>query len=354
MVSTHMLQSIKVDLKPREVSQNLLKTIENRRVREVLEKRFGLKTGTKQTLESIGKEYGITRERVRQIEADGLRALATPAVYGMAESVFKALEDHLKEHGGIAAEDHFLASISEKKNHPHLQFLLTVGKQFQKAPEGDHARPTWYTAKEAKQAVEKTLATVHRELNETKAPISKQEVLSMIKNTAERVMGTRPRDHQVSNYLGISKQIGENPYGEYGLTDWPTIRPKGVRDKAYLVLQKAAKPLHFREVAGAINAIGWGKRAAHPQTVHNELIKSSDLFVLVGRGLYALREWGYTPGTVADVMRDVIKNAGHPLSREEIVKKVLDKRFVKENTILLNLQNRGLFTRTGEGKYFLV
>lgn len=349
-----MLNRIKVDLKPREVSQKLLSTIQNKRVRDVLTHRFGLKTGEKKTLEAIGKEYGITRERVRQIEADGFRALATPAVYGMAESVFAALEEHLKEHGSVAAEEHFLSSVGDKKSEPHVHFLLTVGKQFKKESEGAHTKPVWFTSKEAKEAVERALSNVHKQLDGEKSPVAKDRLLEMIRKEAERVMGAKPKEHQVSNYLGISKHIAENPYGEYGLAAWPTIRPKGVRDKAYLVLSKSGKPMHFRDVAAGINKMGWGKKPAHPQTVHNELIKSSDLFVLVGRGLYALREWGYTPGTVSEVMTAVMKEAGRPLTREEIVKKVLEKRFVKENTILLNLQNRSMFSRVDANKFFLV
>ena len=349
-----MLNPIKIDLKPREVSQKLLAMIQNKRVRDVLTSRFGLKNGDKKTLEAIGKEYGITRERVRQIEADGLKILATPAVYGLAESVFAAMKEHLDEHGGVASEEHLLHSIGDKKNAAHVHFLLTVGKQFKKESEGSHTKSVWFTSKEAKEAVEKTLASVHKLLEQEKAPVSKERVLEMIKKEAERVMEMRPKEHQVHNYLGISKHIAENPYGEYGLASWSTIHPKGVRDKAYLVLSKSGKPMHFREVASGINKMGWGKKPAHPQTVHNELIKSSDLFVLVGRGVYALREWGYTPGTVSEVMTAVMKETGRPMSRDEVVKKVLEKRFVKENTILLNLQNRSMFSRVEGNKYFLV
>lgn len=349
-----MLQPIKVQIKPREVSQKLLSTIENKRVRDVLEERFGLKNGEKKTLEAIGKKYNITRERVRQIEADGLRQLATPAVYGLADSVFRALEDHLKEHGSVAAETKLLESISNEKDHTHVQFLLTVGKQFQKKPETEVSHPAWYTTKEAHDAAEKILLNVYRELEAKKNPVAKSVLFDMIADTAAKVIGHTPKEHILKNYLGLAKNIGENPYGEYGLVSWATIQPKGVRDKAYLVLSKAGKPLHFREVTEAINKMGWPKKAAHPQTVHNELIKAQNRFVLVGRGLYALRDWGYTPGTVAEVMQAILKDAGKALPREEIISRVLSKRFVKENTIVLNLQNRSMFAKQPDGKYFLV
>ena len=51
--------------------------------------------------------------------------------------------------------------------------------------------------------------------------------------------------------------------------------------------------MHFKEVAEAISKT-FGKKT-HYATCHNELIKDSR-FVLVGRGMYALAEWGYQAG----------------------------------------------------------
>ena len=163
------------------------------------------------------------------------------------------------------------------------------------------------------------------------------------------MLGTVPSNPDLlESYLSISKLIKQNPYGEFGLVSWPTIRPRGVKDKAYAVMARAAKPMHFRDVAAAISKSGWSNRRAHPQTVHNELIKDPR-FVLVGRGLYALSEWGYTPGTVSDVIASVLKAAKRPLSKDEVSKRVLDARMVKPNTVFLNLQNRDLFRKTPGG-----
>jgi RNA polymerase primary sigma factor len=51
----------------------------NPRERKVLELRFGLKDGRSRTLEEVGKEFGVTRERIRQIEAKALRKLRHPS-----------------------------------------------------------------------------------------------------------------------------------------------------------------------------------------------------------------------------------------------------------------------------------
>ncbi|MCX6791311.1 MAG: hypothetical protein NTV62_03965 [Candidatus Gribaldobacteria bacterium] len=72
---------------------------------------------------------------------------------------------------------------------------------------------------------------------------------------------------------------------------------------------------------------------------------------MVGRGIYALKEWGYNNGTVKDIIVSLINNSQGGLSKDEIVKGVLDQRLVKSNTILLNLHNKKNFSRTQEGRY---
>jgi hypothetical protein len=106
--------------------------------------------------------------------------------------------------------------------------------------------------------------------------------------------------------------------------------------------------MHFTEVAKGIEKLF--NRETHPATTHNELIKDGR-FVLVGRGLYALKEWGYQPGVVRDVIKGIIEREG-PLSREDIVDRVKRERYVKDATIAVNLQS-STFTRLADGRYAL-
>lgn len=340
-------------IKPDEATKALLTNLPSRRMRDVLKKRFGLQGGRRFTLEAIGKDYKITRERVRQIEADALKHLHKPENLRGLEQLWGTLEEHVEKHGGVMSEDHLMASLVEASYRPHVSLLLGVSPAFSQVEETDHCQQRWTINKEDALRVEKIMAGAVRDLEKEQRPVSRAALYGLIARHAKEITGEIPPEHILDAYLKTSKVIRENPYGEYGLAHWSDISPRGVRDKAYLVLAKIAKPLHFREVAEAINKVGWSKRRAHPQTVHNELIKDKR-FVLVGRGLYALKEWGYEPGTVGDVIRTVLKHAGRPLSKEEIIKLVLDKRMVKTPTILLNLQNKSLFRRNDEGKYTLV
>ena len=228
-----------------------------------------------------------------------------------------------------------------------------VAKRLRKRSENDLYYDRWFTKEEAADKAEEIVESVVQELENGGKSVSADDLARLFAGSAERALGASFKGKKaVDSYMSISKSIGQNPYGEYGLVSWSSINPKGVRDKAYVVLAKMGKPLHFSEVANAINKVGWSKKKAHPQTVHNELIKDNR-FVLVGRGLYGLTEWGYEPGTVKDVIRTVLAGAGSPLPKEKVIERVLEKRFVKANTIFLNLQDKKHFKKAGEG-YTLV
>ncbi len=342
------MKKLNLPIHPKEINIKVLKSLPSPRLREVLERRFGLKAGQPETLDAIGKSFGVTRERIRQIEADGLKNLAKPQIVEVLQPVLSSLEAHFADHGHVFEENKLLNSIAEPRFHNHVVFLLTVGQPFASKDEDERWHLRWFTKEDALKTAETIISRTEDELLKIKKPVPASELFNILKAKTREVAGANLGPDVLESYLGISKVIKQNPYGEFGLVSWPTIRPRGVRDRAFAVLSKAEKPMHFREVATAISKSGWTSKKAHPQTVHNELIKDSR-FVLVGRGLYALAEWGYHPGTVSDVIVSLLKSIKKPLGKDEIVKKVLETRFVKPNTVLLNLQNRELFRKTPEG-----
>jgi DNA-directed RNA polymerase delta subunit len=124
-----------------------------------------------------------------------------------------------------------------------------------------------------------------------------------------------------------------------------------VKDRAYLLLKRQGEPKHFTAIADLINK-AFVNKPAYLQTVHNELIKDPR-FVLVGRGLYALTDWGYEPGTVEDVIYRALMKNKRPMTRKEVVDAVLAKRQVRPNTIILNLHRSPKVKRIAGGKYSL-
>ena len=105
--------------------------------------------------------------------------------------------------------------------------------------------------------------------------------------------------------------------------------------------------MHFSDIAKTIKGSTFKRKDVTTQAIHNELIKDKR-FVLIGRGIYALKEWGYLEGTVADVIRKILSDAKGPMERSQIVEEVLKQRHVSENTILINLQEKSKFKRVGD------
>lgn len=334
--------------KPKQVTKKLLSPLSGR-ARDVVTNRFGITDGAeRKTLEAIGKQYGITRERVRQIEQFALSTIKKSDTYAEFTHVFQELKDVIHKLGGIVAENDFLGKVSKDQEiQNHIHFYLTLGDEFKKHKEDDHFHHRWTVNQKVTDVVHTALSDLYASLDNEEL-VSEQHIIetftAKLKDLAEEYRG----EEIIKRYLTISKSIGKNALGEWGKASSPHIHTRGIKDYAYLVMRKHGAPMHFKDVAKDISKY-FGKKA-HVATTHNELIKD-DRFVLVGRGVYGLREWGHVGGVVRDVIIEVIKDAKKPLSKEAVIEQVLKKRVVKANTIAVNLQNPEFFKKTKDGLY---
>ncbi len=333
---------------PKQVTKKLLAVLPDR-ARDVIVSRYGLgKDPHKMTLEAIGKKYGITRERVRQIENYATHSIKRAESYAKEKAVFAELEALFHKLGGVIGEEDLLHHISKEKSvQNHIHLLLVLGDSFKREKEDDYFKHRWHVSDALANQVHEALKKLYKNLSD-KDLVSELDIIAAFLGHVEDISDDYKSNHDViRRWLSLSKTIGKNPLGEWGLTSSPNIRAKGMRDYAFLVIRKHGSPIHFREVAKSIEKL-FGRKA-HVATTHNELIKDPR-FGLVGRGLYALAEWGYMSGVVKDVIRKILESNG-PLNREQIIDKVLKERYVKENTIIVNLQNPKHFKKTKEGLY---
>jgi len=317
------------------------------KTRDVFDRRFGVKTGTPETLEAIGKTFGITRERVRQIEEAGFNVIRKNNKEAL-DAVFAESASYFEKQGGFKKEENALNDLGGKAQKPYALFLLTLGgDNFSRVCEKKDYFYFWSILQDAETKVKATLSSLASEMQKIGKPINRKDFYPQV---ASKVGISEPA---TLSYLEVSKRIQTNKEGELGLSDWPEIKPRGVKDKAFLVFKKHGKPLHFTEVATLIDKLEYTPdKKTYAQTVHNELIKDTR-FVLVGRGTYALAEWGYVPGTIKDIITKVLKAKNGPTHKDEIVKEVLAQRFVAKNTVLMNLNNKKNFEKDSNDKYFL-
>lgn len=340
-------KTLVLSFNPKQAVKRLLSCLPSR-AQDVIVGRFGLnQTGEEMTLEAIGKKYGITRERVRQIENYAINHIRKADSYTKEKEVFDELKTTINKMGSVIAEEDLLnqlaKDISTKK---HIHFLLVVGDEFSKIKEDNDFRHRWYVDKNLSDKIHDALQKLYTKLSDDEI-IPESEIISSFLDHLKDVSDDYKQDEIITRWLSISKNIGKNPLGEWGKSKSSNIKTKGVRDYAYLVLRRHGSPIHFREVAKLINEIF--KKKAHVATTHNELIKDPR-FVLVGRGLYALKEWGYSTGVVREVIKEIIKKEG-PISKDAVLEKVMKERYVKPNTVLVNLQNPKYFKKNKQGLY---
>jgi hypothetical protein len=333
---------------PRNITKELLSELPERS-RKVLVDRFGLSPKADvRTLDAIGQEYGITRERIRQIENHGISSVRDSDAYSEHAPNLEDLKRAMQTLGGILAQETLLRELAKNEaEHNHLVFLLTVGHHFDDRREDADFRARWHVDEQLAEHVEAALTSLYESLEPNALTPEEEFVQAFAKHLKQAGIRNRPDDVML-RWLLISKRIGRNPLGEWGRTESPHVRIKNTRDFAYLTLKRHGSPMHFTEVAQGISKL-FG-RETHPATTHNELIKDGR-FVLVGRGLYALKEWGYEPGVVRDVIRGILEREG-ALTREEIIERVKRERYVKDATIAVNLQNP-MFKRESNGRYGL-
>ena len=321
------------------------------RQREVIVGRFGLeKNAEPQTLAAIGDRSGVTRERIRQIEAGALASLRKELQREPAcMEIVQATTKYLSSVGGVAPKANLVAVHADRipgLNENHLAFFIEISKAFHMYPEDKEFFPFYYLDRDH---LKSAVGFVNQWASFLRG--KKDEVLGgqYHSNFDEFVKRKGIAKDRALQYLAISKRVKKNPYNDMGLSEWPEINPTTIRDRVYLVLKKKAAPLHFTDIATLINEVGFDRRPASAPTVHNELIMDNR-FVLVGRGMYGLAEHGYEPGTAREVIHRVLRKQG-PLRPKDLILAIQKERFFKPNTILVNLQNKRFFARKEDGRY---
>lgn len=338
-----------ISFKPKKVTKKITSNLQER-ASDVIMNRFGLTLdGKRKTLEEIGKKYNITRERVRQVEDVALNMIKKSEAYKSEQAVFEELKQLMHKLGSIVSESELLSYISkDETTQNHIHFFLVLSDAFKKHREDDHFHTRW--------SIDDAMADkVHEGLRKLYASLKDEDLIpetEMIKKFFEQMkdVAEEYRDEEMAKrWLSMSKAVAKNGLGEWGKASSPNIRTRGVKDYAFLVMRRHGSPMHFKEVADSISKT-FGKKT-HYATCHNELIKDPR-FVLVGRGMYALAEWGYKMGIAREVIEDILKREG-ALSKEEVVEKVMKERYFKKNTILVNLANPKYFKKNKTGLYTL-
>lgn len=352
MNSTYPSNQSKIDLT--KILEDIFLVL-TQKEKDVIIKRFSLNNEPRQTLEKIGQQFSVTRERIRQIEKIALAKLRRTIENTRFADVMKIAKEILAAHGGVCVEERLVSEILQKlystsEIDAHIvKLALAIATEFIAFEKHGLLRPSWRIKDITEEELIEISDTTFQLLSKKKDVISIQQMGEEVLVSLKEKGGT-PKLETVISLFPIDIRFKE-VNGTLGLMTWRHINPKSIRDKAYIILKREGKPLHFVEIANKITEAGFDKKVVTTQAVHNELIRDEH-FVLVGRGLYALREWGYKKGTVADIIEDLLRKKS-PLTKQEIIAGVLKQRHVKKGTISLNLQKNPQFARIGRAVYTL-
>jgi hypothetical protein len=317
------------------------------RAQEIIKLRYGIEAEYSQTLEEIGKKYDITRERVRQIVKEVFKKLGKKNNSSVLEQVKEKILFQIQQRSGIMKEEELLSVLSNgnKREEGAIAFFLEFFDDFVFIENQGETEKAWELKNFNSEDWEKTKDAVKNILEESGRPVEDEELFNEF-----RKKNIGPDEKKMFDYLEVSSEIKKNVFNKWGLSKNQEISPKGTREKIYLVLKETEMPLHFKKIAELIDKYNLNKKKTHPQTVHNELIRDKR-FVLVGRGIYALSEWGYKKGTVKDVLEEILKKSLKPMKKDEILEKIFNLRKVKKATVIINLNS--FFQKIGKDMYTL-
>ncbi|MFH1412556.1 MAG: sigma factor-like helix-turn-helix DNA-binding protein [bacterium] len=360
------------NLNARAIIDQLFKQL-NKREQDVLTRRFGLHGQRRETLEGIGKLHNLTRERIRQIESSSInRIKKNPDLEEIISKLKQTISHLLEEHGGLMSREHLfkiLANLStdqEADRLTHDNYLdFVINKVLDKdiaRISGNHFNNSFKLKYQTLDHLEEIAEELISKIESSKKLLITKELVDLIKQLPS--YKTNEDKFVVPNNIDLSQVLSEheltdrsiyallhalvdikqNKFGYWGHKTWREVSPKTINDKIYLVLKNHGQPMYYGDIAKKIAELGFDHKKVNTATTHNELILD-DKYILVGRGLYGLKEWGYKNGTVADVVVEVLKEAGKPLNKKDIADKVLEQRLVKQTTINLALMNKDRFEK---------
>ena len=226
-----------------------LKIIEQDREKGIVSRRFGL-NGTKETLEQIGEMLSITRERVRQLEKAILIRLQIAAEEGQIPELApaeKILIRNLTEMGRVAKLSDLASKVyghtATTPEKTGIYFIATFSKNLTVIEENDKYSAAIGIAEYGdSKVVRGRVDEIVKLIKENKKPMTLDEL--------DGKLNYEHPDH-IRAIASISKILA-TLNGLWGLSKWPTVNPKNIRDKIFVILESKKEPMHFSDIAKEI------------------------------------------------------------------------------------------------------
>lgn len=353
----------------------LLKDLKYQNDYEIIKRRYGLENSKSYTLQEVGDYFGISRERVRQLESRAERKILKTLTgsfespkWQIPQNIIDETNDLFslfREHDVVITEDDAKKIIQNRYGNEikenelgSIRFLMSLAglEALPKATRetiGISLVPAWVLLEKIdKPLLFKVLGTVYQLLLREVKPVSRFDIFVQVNGKLKKKVEPIYLEYATKICREIQK-IDEDTY-EFRFESLPSVA-----DKAYRVLNKANKPLHIRDILREINhlQVKDGRQANVIIRTLQQQLGSDKRFEPIGKsGEWSLVEWEHiTKETILELMQEYLHLKQTSATANEIFDYVCSKReSVKKNSIRTYLTDqKTLFTRVANGKYGL-
>ncbi|MFN8613977.1 MAG: TerB family tellurite resistance protein [Vulcanimicrobiota bacterium] len=303
----------------------------------VLAARFGLDGQIVRTLEELGNELGLTRERVRQLEGRALRLVCNLTCQNRELPLWRDILSLAKQSFWSAADlwhNLLLVGLQRETDRPVVDLMLWTEDMYFFEPTSSMSDGLYFKGVAGRE-LPRTLSSLRSFFRD-----HCEESLSA--NQVAQTLSLEPL--LVAALLKVATFV-ELVGDEHYTTAFSALsRPEQV----LRVLSELGEPTHYETIArmveereGAVGGVGL-------RTFANVMV-GDKRFVCQGRsGYWGLAEWGIESRSVLELMAEALRSAGTPLTSERIYAHVSSIRPVSPRSITAYLQQDGeLFFRCG-------
>jgi hypothetical protein len=331
------------------------------RQRNIIKDRYGLWDGIAETLQDIGDKLGLTRERIRQIEAKGLKRLRRVYGFGAIKTfvvtkIAAYLAHQAETTRGIVSEDEitnaFTDDCSTEEAALAVGFLRDVNASLF-ASQMVEAESGVYTPGKGLATEYKTLLQlIERVLERCQKPVSEQSFYQSLPIDSGGTF-SEEQIHLVQRILAVSPTVVRLHNGTIALSKWTEFQRRDVASVAAAALRLLGRPAHFRELTQKIGTLFPDLGDINERSLHNALVCDREQFVWVKSGTYGLKAWGLArPPYIKDRLIELLSESSYPLPYWHLRKRVLEVCNCKETSVRMTLDLNPTVFKKFEGDQY--
>jgi hypothetical protein len=304
--------------------QNWLNSINNERARNVIKWRYGF-VQEAFTLDEIGLKFGVTRERVRQIERRTLLSLTNPKHDALITEVMVQIKITFEKLGGIFTTEEFDASASFCPSDMRISGLLNLFARISGEFGWDSRANVWVWDQIRVVDIQSQI----RKMLKSMYPLDKSTFITELRQANP--------DLKEQFLMGCLRTHPDLDVRDDGVLVYKNL----ARHRTGVIIQalrQIGRPAHYTEITEEVNRLLPEEIEAYPHNIHAHMQRLPDIFVWVGRGTYGLAEAGLERSEFyADIIERIFRECGHPLSIQETLSRLCDVRDCKESTVMMLL-----------------